>query len=143
MMPHCTRPKDYGPRLQMGQKSRCLLFTVKTNTKRMANYQEWGDPNDKTYYDYTLSWSPYGNVRAADYPAILATGGLNDTQVPYFSPAKWVQKVREANTGREPVYLKINMGAGHAGESGRFQSQKETAMVYAFMIDQVEMELVD
>lgn len=106
-------------------------------------YDEWGDPNDQTYYDYMLSWSPYDNVKDADYPAILATGGLNDTQVPYFSPAKWVQKVREHNTGSDPVLLKINMGAGHAGESGRFQRQKETALVYAFMIDQVGMELVD
>lgn len=106
-------------------------------------YEEWGDPHDKNYYDYMLSWSPYDNVKDADYPAILATGGLNDTQVPYYSPAKWIQKIREHNTGKEPILLKINMGAGHAGESGRFQSQKETAMVYAFMIDQVGLEMAD
>ena len=106
-------------------------------------YDEWGDPNKKEYYDYMLSWSPYDNVQPADYPAIFATGGLNDTQVPYFSPAKWVQKVRENNTGSEPVLLKVNMGAGHGGESGRFARQKETAMLYAFMIDQVGMKVVD
>lgn len=106
-------------------------------------YEEWGDPNKKEYYDYMLSWSPYDNVKKAEYPAILATGGLNDTQVPYFSPAKWVQKIREHNTGTEPVLLKINMGAGHAGQSGRFQRQKETAMVYAFMLDQVEREMLN
>lgn len=106
-------------------------------------YDEWGDPNKKEYYDYMLSWSPYDNVKPSDYPAILATGGLNDTQVPYFSPAKWVQKIRENNTGSEPVLLKVNMGAGHAGASGRFARQKETAMIYAFMIDLVGGELVD
>lgn len=106
-------------------------------------YDEWGDPNKKEYYDYMLSWSPYDNVEPADYPAILATGGLNDTQVPYFSPAKWVQKVRENNTGTDPVLLKVNMGAGHGGESGRFSRQKERAMVYAFMIDQVGLKVAD
>jgi oligopeptidase B len=106
-------------------------------------YDEWGDPNKKEYYDYMLSWSPYDNVQAADFPAILATGGLNDTQVPYFSPAKWVQKIRENNTGSEPILLQVNMGAGHGGESGRFARQKETAMIYAFMIDQVGMKVVD
>ncbi len=100
-------------------------------------YDEWGDPNQKEYYDYMLSWSPYDNMKAADYPAIFATGGLNDTQVPYFSPAKWVQKVRELNTGNDAVLFKVEMGAGHGGKSGRFESQRETAMIYAFMIDQV------
>jgi len=101
-------------------------------------YDEWGNPNDKEYFDYMLSWSPYDNVKQAAYPAILATGGVNDTQVPYFSPAKWVQKIRDNNTGDNPVLFKCNMGAGHAGASGRFERQKETAMMYAFMIDQVE-----
>ena len=100
-------------------------------------YEEWGNPYEKEAYDYMLSWSPYDNVKPADYPAILATGGLNDTQVLYHNPAKWVQKIRENNTGTEPVLFKCNMGAGHAGESGRFASQKETAMIYAFMVDQV------
>ena len=104
-------------------------------------YEEWGDPNDKEFYDYMLSWSPYDNVQEADYPAILATGGVNDTQVPYFSPAKWVQKIRDNNTGEEPVLFKCNMGAGHAGASGRFERQKETALVYAFMVDQVEEKM--
>jgi oligopeptidase B len=100
-------------------------------------YDEWGDPNQKKYYDYMLSWSPYDNVKKASYPAILATGGLNDTQVPYFSPAKWVAKVREMNTGTNPVLFKVNMGAGHGGESGRFARQKLTALKYAFMLDQL------
>jgi len=97
-------------------------------------YEEWGDPNKKVYYDYMISWSPYDNVKKAKYPAILATGGLNDTQVPYFSPAKWVAKVRENNTGNDPVLFKVNMGAGHGGDSGRFDRQKLTALKYAFML---------
>jgi len=103
-------------------------------------YDEWGDPNKKAYYDYMLSWSPYDNVKKADYPAIFATGGLNDTQVPYFSPAKWVQKVRAHHTGETPVLFKCEMGAGHGGKSGRFESQEETAMIYAFIIDQAGKE---
>ncbi len=100
-------------------------------------YDQWGDPNKKEYYDYMLTWSPYDNVKQANYPAIFATGGLNDTQVPYFSPAKWVAKVRENNTGSNPVVFKCNMGAGHGGESGRFEAQKLVAMEYAFMLDQL------
>lgn len=100
-------------------------------------YDQWGDPNKKEFYDYMLSWSPLDNVKPAKYPAILATAGLNDTQVPYFSPAKWVAKVRENNLGNNPVLLKINMGAGHGGESGRYESQKLTALKYAFILDQL------
>jgi len=101
-------------------------------------YDEWGNPREKVFYDYMMSWSPYDNVKKANYPAILATGGLNDTQVPYFSPAKWVQKVRENNTGNNPVLFKCNMGAGHGGESGRFERQKLTALKYAFMLDLIK-----
>jgi oligopeptidase B len=100
-------------------------------------YDEWGDPNKKEHYDYMLSWSPYDNVKKASYPAIFATGGLNDTQVPYFSPAKWVARVREHNTGKNPVLFHVNMGAGHGGESGRFAAQKLTALKYAFVLDQL------
>jgi oligopeptidase B len=103
-------------------------------------YDQWGDPNKKEYYDYMLSWSPYDNVKRTNYPAIFATGGLNDTQVPYFSPAKWVAKVRENNEGSNPVLFKCNMGAGHGGESGRFAAQKLVATEYAFMLDQLGMK---
>ena len=98
-------------------------------------YDEWGNPGIKEHYTYMLSWSPYENVHDAHYPAILATAGLNDTQVPYFSPAKWVAKVREHNMGTNPVLLKVNMGAGHSGESGRFVRLHLTALKYAFMLD--------
>ena len=77
------------------------------------------------------------NVKKARYPAIFATGGLHDTQVPYFSPAKWVAKVREHNTGDNPVLFQVNMGAGHGGESGRFERQKLAALVHSFMLGQV------
>ena len=100
-------------------------------------YEQWGDPNNKEHYDYILTWSPLDNVKPAKYPAILATGGLNDTQVPYFSPAKWVAKVRENNLGTNTVLFKVNMGAGHGGESGRFERQKLTALKYAFILDQL------
>jgi oligopeptidase B len=100
-------------------------------------YDQWGDPNKKEFYDYMLSWSPLDNVKPAKYPSIFATAGLNDTQVPYFSTAKWVAKIRENNLGNNPVLLKINMGAGHGGESGRFESQKLTALKYAFILDQL------
>ena len=101
-------------------------------------YDQWGDPNKKEYYDYMLTWSPYDNVKKTNYPAIFSTGGLNDTQVPYYSPAKWVAKVRENNTGNNVVLFKCNMGAGHSGESGRFEAQKLIAMKYAFMLDLLE-----
>ena len=100
-------------------------------------YDEWGDPNKKEHYDYMLSWSPQDNIKKAKYPAIFATAGLNDTQVPYFSAAKWVVKIRENNLGNNPVLLKVNMGAGHGGESGRFERQKLTALKYAFVLDQL------
>ncbi|HEV8079427.1 MAG TPA: prolyl oligopeptidase family serine peptidase, partial [Chitinophagaceae bacterium] len=103
-------------------------------------YEQWGDPNKKEHYDYLLTWSPLDNVKPAKYPAILATGGLNDTQVPYFSPAKWVAKVRENNLGTNPVLFKVEMGAGHGGQSGRFERQKLTALKYAFILDQLGMK---
>lgn len=103
-------------------------------------YDQWGDPNKKEHYNYMRSWSPQDNVKPAKYPAILATGGLHDTQVPYFSPAKWVARVRENNQGNNPVLFKVNMGAGHGGESGRFEKQKLTALKYAFILDQLRIK---
>jgi len=100
-------------------------------------WEQWGDPNIKEHYDYLLSWSPLDNVKPAKYPAILATGGLHDTQVPYYSPAKWVAKVRENNLGTNPVLFRVEMGAGHGGQSGRYARQKLTALKYAFILDQL------
>ena len=103
-------------------------------------YDEWGNPNSKEQYEYMVTWSPYDNVKDARYPAIFSTAGLNDTQVPYFSPAKWVAKVREHNTGANPVLLKVNMGAGHSGESGRFERLKLAAQKFALIVDLAGMQ---
>ncbi|GAA4319929.1 S9 family peptidase [Flaviaesturariibacter amylovorans] len=100
-------------------------------------YDQWGDPNKKEHYDYMLSWSPQDNIKPARYPAILATGGLNDTQVPYYSPAKWVAKIREHNSGTNPVLFQVNMSAGHGGASGRYERQKLTATKYAFLLNEL------
>ncbi len=100
-------------------------------------YEQWGDPNQKEHYEYMRTWSPLDNVKPAKYPAIFATGGLNDTQVPYYSPAKWVAKIRENNLGNNPVLFQVNMGAGHGGESGRYARQKLQALKYAFVLDQL------
>ncbi len=99
-----------------------------------SEYDEWGDPNDRVYFDYMLSYSPYDNVQEADYPALLVTTGLHDSQVQYWEPAKWVARLRDRNTGSEQVLLHVNMDAGHGGQSGRFRRFKETAMEDAFLI---------
>lgn len=100
-----------------------------------SEYDEWGDPNNKEYYDYMLSYSPYDNVEAKDYPAMLVTTGLHDSQVQYFEPAKWVAKLRKLKTDKNILLLHTNMGAGHGGVSGRFRRYRETALEYAFMLD--------
>ena len=96
---------------------------------------EWGDPiTDPKAYDCMLSYSPYDNVKAQAYPAILALGGLTDPRVTYWEPAKWVARLRATMTGGGPVLLKTNMDAGHGGASGRFDSLKDTALEFAFAI---------
>ena len=100
-----------------------------------GEYDEWGNPNDKEYYDYMLSYSPYDNVEAKDYPNMLVTTGLHDSQVQYWEPAKWVAKLRVHKTDDNRLLLKTNMSAGHGGASGRFQAIKETALNYAFIFD--------
>ncbi len=100
-----------------------------------GEYDEWGDPNRKEYYDYMLSYSPYDNVEAKDYPNLLITGGLHDSQVQYWEPAKWAAKLRELKTDKNRLLLKTNMDAGHGGASGRFKRHHETAFSYAFLLD--------
>ena len=102
-----------------------------------SEYDEWGDPRKKDYYDYMLSYSPYDNVEAKDYPAMLVTTGYHDSQVQYFEPAKWVAKLRALKTNDTPLIFHINMEGGHGGVSGRFRRHKETALEYAFMLDLV------
>ncbi len=98
-------------------------------------YDEWGNPNEKEYYDYMLSYSPYDQVKKQAYPNLLVTTGLHDSQVQYFEPAKWVAKLREHKTNNNKLLFKIDMEAGHGGASGRFKSLKDRALEYAFILD--------
>ncbi len=102
-----------------------------------GEYHEWGDPREKAYYDYILSYSPYDNVDRRLYPHMLVTAGLHDSQVQYWEPAKWVAKLRDvqSDSSSQRILLKTNMEAGHHGVSGRFESHRETALAYAFLID--------
>lgn len=100
-----------------------------------GEYDEWGNPNDKAYYDYIKSYSPYDNVEAKAYPNMLVTTGLHDSQVQYWEPAKWVAKLRELKTDSNKLLFHIDMDAGHGGASGRFESLKEVALEYAFLLD--------
>ena len=102
-----------------------------------SEYDEWGNPNDSVYYAYMLSYSPYDNVEAKAYPAMLVTTGLHDSQVQYFEPAKWVAKLRAMKTDDNPLLLHTNMEAGHGGAAGRFRRLRVVAMEYAFMLDLV------
>ncbi len=99
-----------------------------------GEYDEWGNPNEKEFYDYMLSYSPYDNVTKQDYPAMLVTTGLHDSQVQYWEPAKWVAKLRDKKTDGHGLFLWTNMDFGHGGASGRFEAYKEIAMEYAFML---------
>ncbi len=100
-----------------------------------GEFDEWGNPKDKAYYDYIKGYSPYDNVEAKAYPPLLVTTGLHDSQVQYFEPAKWVAKLRAMKTDHNPLLLKTNMEAGHGGASGRFRAFKETATEYTFLLD--------
>jgi len=103
-----------------------------------GEWQEWGNPiTDKQAFGYILSYSPYDQVRAQDYPPMLVTAGLNDPRVTYWEPAKWVARLRELKTDSNELLLKTNMGAGHGGKSGRWNSLYETAEEVAFILWQV------
>ena len=104
-----------------------------------GEWPEWGNPiSDKAAFDTIRSYSPYDNVKAQDYPPLLITGGLTDPRVTYWEPAKWAAKLRATKTDRNPLFLKINMGAGHGGKSGRWEKLHEVAETYAFMLTEVE-----
>jgi oligopeptidase B len=100
-------------------------------------FDEWGNPQDRQYYDYMLSYSPYDNVVAQDYPALYVGTGLFDSQVQYFEPAKWVARLRDRKTGTQPLVFRVNMEAGHGGKSGRFQRYKDQAESYSFVLEQL------
>jgi oligopeptidase B len=97
-------------------------------------YDEWGNPNDRAFYDYMLSYSPYDRVEAKAYPDLLVTTGLHDSQVQYFEPAKWVAKLRAMKTDRNLLLFKCDMEAGHGGASGRTKRYRETAFLWAFLL---------
>ena len=103
-----------------------------------GEFDEWGNPKSREYYDYILSYSPYDNIERKDYPHLLVTSGLHDSQVQYWEPTKWVAKLRELKTDDRRLLLHTNMDAGHGGASGRFKALKETALEYAFILDLAE-----
>jgi oligopeptidase B len=105
-----------------------------------SEFDEWGDPKKQEYYDYMKSYSPYDNVAAMDYPALLVTTGLHDSQVQYFEPAKWVARLRASKTGDSLLILKTEMESGHSGGSARDKAYEETAFEYAFLLDQLGVE---
>ena len=100
-----------------------------------GEYDEWGNPNEKDYYEYMKSYSPYDNVTNKLYPNMLVTTGLHDSQVQYWEPAKWVARLRAQSKNASQLYLQTNMEAGHGGASGRFEALKEVAAEYAFLLD--------
>ena len=122
---------------------RRLLTTILDETLPLTvtEWEEWGNPvHDPAVYDFMKSYSPYDNVEAKDYPALLVTGGLNDPRVQYWEPAKWVAKLRATKTDDNLLVLKMEMGAGHAGPSGRYDAWRDEAFVLAFLLDQLGVE---
>ena len=99
-----------------------------------GEFDEWGNPKSKRYYDYIKSYSPYDNIKKQTYPNLLVTSGLHDSQVQYWEPAKWVARLRLNSNKKNKIYLDTNMEAGHGGSSGRFNSLKETSKKYAFLL---------
>ena len=98
-----------------------------------GEFKEWGNPKDKEYFDYMITYSPYDNVTKKSYPNIYVTAGLSDPRVTYWEAAKWVAKLRANNTGKNLILLNVNMSAGHGGASGRFDYLKEVADDYVFL----------
>lgn len=104
-----------------------------------GEYEEWGNPNEEEYYNYILSYSPYDNISVQDYPNILVTGGINDSQVLFHEPAKYTAKLRALKTDNNILILKMNMESGHGGATGRYEGIKETAFDFAFILNRVEI----
>jgi len=108
--------------------------TIPLTTKE---YDEWGNPEQRQYYDYILSYSPYDNVRRMAYPSMYVSTGLWDSQVQYFEPAKWVARLRANKTDSNPLLFRTEMEAGHGGKSGRFVRYRSIAEYYAFMLNEL------
>jgi oligopeptidase B len=119
-----------------------LINTMMDSTIPLTviEYDEWGNPHEKEYFDYMLSYSPYDNVKAQNYPNMFVLAGLNDTRVHYWEPAKWVAKLRATKTGDNLLLLKVNMESGHSGASGRYDFLKEVALEYAYMFHMMGIE---
>jgi len=100
-----------------------------------GEFDEWGNPKDEEYYNYILSYSPYDNIQAMEYPNLLITTGYWDSQVQYWEPAKWIAKLRDMKTDDNNLFMYCNMDVGHGGASGRFERYKEVALEYAFLLD--------
>ena len=100
-----------------------------------GEYDEWGNPNEEDFYNYMKSYSPYDNVVPKEYPNMLVTTGLHDSQVQYWEPAKWVAKLRDCKLDKNILLLKTDMDAGHGGASGRFEALKEVALEYVFLFE--------
>jgi oligopeptidase B len=101
----------------------------------VIEYDQWGNPNERKAYNYIKRYAPYENVKAQDYPHLLVTAGLNDPRVHYWEPAKWTARLRRMKTDDNLLLLKTKMSSGHGGASGRYEALKETAFVYAFLLD--------
>jgi oligopeptidase B len=104
-----------------------------------SEFDEWGNPEDREFYEYMLSYSPYDQVEAKDYPAMMVTAGLHDSQVQYWEPAKWVAKLRALKTDDNLLVFRTRMDAGHGGASGRYEAYREVAEEYAFMLKVVDL----
>jgi oligopeptidase B len=100
----------------------------------VTEWEEWGDPRSEPYASYIASYSPYDNLTSRAYPAIFATGGLNDPRVSYHEPAKWIARIRSLRTNVEPLLLRTEMGAGHGGPSGRYERWREEAQILSFLL---------
>jgi oligopeptidase B len=103
----------------------------------VGEWEEVGNPNEEQYFDYMLSYSPYDQVTAKPYPALLVTAGLHDPRVAYWEPAKWVAKLRALKTDNNPLLLKTDLSSGHFSASDRYKHLRETAFEYAFILDQL------
>ena len=131
---------NYEPELYSGIVSAVPFVDVLTTMSDESiplttfEYDEWGDPANEDEYFYMKTYSPYDNIKKQNYPAVLVTTSLFDSQVQYFEPAKWVAKLRDFNSSENKILLHTNMDTGHGGASGRFESLKEIALDYAFFI---------
>lgn len=103
----------------------------------VTEYEEWGNPNEREVFDRMMEYSPYENIRPVAYPHVYATAGLNDPRVGYWEPAKWVQKLRSVGTGDRPALLRVHLGAGHGGQSGRYGRLQDTAWSFTFALDRL------